>query len=55
MGPPGVRPVVSAAGRERECLRTPEAAVGALSDSKFSEVLDGTLGPEKARKDPIYS
>ena len=57
----GALPLTSASSCGRQSVN-PRAAVistdrqtEALSDSKFSEGLDGTLGSEKARKGPILA
>ena len=57
----GALPLTSASSRGRQSVN-PRAAVistdrqtEALSDSKFSEGLEGTLGSEKAREDPILA
>ena len=54
----GALPLTSASSRGRQSVN-PRAAVistdrqtDALSDSNFAEVIDGTLGPKKAREGP---
>ena len=54
----GALPLTSASSRGRQSVNPRTAVIStdrqteALSDSKFSEVIGGTLGPEKARGDP---
>ena len=55
----GALPLTSASSRGRQSVNPRTAVIStdrqtdALSDSIFSEVIDGTLGPKKARGDPI--
>ena len=57
----GALPLTSASSRGRQSVNPRTAVIStdrqtdALSDSIFSEGLEGTVGPEKAREGPIYS
>ena len=59
----GALPLTSASSRGRQSVNPRTAVIStdrqtdgdALSDSNFSEVVEGTLGPEKAREDQPVS
>ena len=57
----GALPLTSASSRGRQSVNARPAVIStdrqtdALSDSIFWLSLNGTLGPKKAREDPIYS